>query len=442
MAENLLWPESHLSRKKGKIVSNGYAAQAALSVGLDKFIISKRFTGTKWTPPHSTELLDQQFAQNKRTLSSKVLADVVESLIGASYVTGGFPLASTCIRTLLPDEPWIPIPQATATLFAAAPSDTRIHTFPVLEKLIGYNFTKKMLLLDALTHVSYTGPLANCSYERLEFLGDAVLDYLISRRLFAHAPPLAHQQMHAVRTAMANGPFLTFRMFETTVVEQVVSPASLRAEDQHRCLWQYLRLSAPALGAAREAAVAQHETVRERVLEALGQEGRFPWHLLALTDPPKFLSDIVESVIGAIYVDSGGDFARCEAFIGRLGILDCLERILRDGVDCLHPKERLGHLAVEKEVQYEGVGVGGGEGEVGERGAGGKRMYSVQVRVGGEKVGGVVQGLKRLNAETVAAWKAVRIMEGMDDVETESGEEWFDADDGGGIALGGQVRLE
>ena len=220
---------------------------------------------------------------------------------------------------------------------------------------------------------------------------------------------------------MVNASFLAFRMFETTLEEENTTTA-FEEEIVHRALWQYMRHSSPTLTASREVAIAQHKEVREQILHALNHDKRFPWHLLSLTDVPKFLSDIVESVIGAIYIDSQGSIEACEIFVGKLGILGALEHILRNGIDCLHPKERLGHLAVEKSVHYV---------KVEEEKDGGSRAYRCQVKVGGENVGGVVEGVKRLNAETIAAWKAVNILESAMDVDMEmSGdEEWHDADE-------------
>jgi hypothetical protein len=112
-------------------------------------------------------------------------------------------------------------------------------------------------------------------------------------------------------------------------------------------------------------------------------------------------------------------------------LLDALERILRDGVDCLHPKERLGHLAVERSVQYA---------KLGEKNTGnenGKSVYKCQVKVGGREIGAPVEGVKKLNAETIAAWKACKILEGQGDVDVvmSSDEDWYDADEDGGIQL-------
>lgn len=435
MAENLTWPESFLTGKKGKIVSNGFLARATLAAGLDKFIITKRFTGAKWSPKYAGDVLGATTPAEKQSRSSKLIADVVESLIGVGYVLGGVPKAFICVQTLLPLERWTPIPKANDVLYQAAPTNLAVTNLDVLEPLIGYTFTKKMLLLEALTHASYTGPNAHCSYERLEFLGDAVLDYIISTRLYAQNPPLSHQKMHAMRTAMANAAFLTFSMFETTTPEKTVSKSTMQTEIRYRALWQFLRFGSPQLNATRDVALQQHTQIKDELIHALKHDQEFPWHLLARTNAPKFLSDIVESVIGAIYIDSHGDFSACEVFVRRLGILDSLDRILRDGVDCLHPKERLGHLAVERSVQYvrmnetaeDSIGLPPGM----------SRVYRCQVKVGGENVGGVVEGLTRLNAETVAAWKANKILRGNYDVNMESseGELFFDAKDEGGMML-------
>ncbi|KAH7122262.1 dicer-like protein 2 [Dendryphion nanum] len=450
-AAKLNWPEGYLTRKKGKIVSNGYLARATMSLGLDAFILTKRFTGNKWLPRFANDVLNPPAQCDPPVRSSKLLADVIESLIGTSYVIGGFPKAFTCVQTLLTQEKWTPIPEANITLYDAVPTGVEYSGSVILETLIGHTFTKKALLLEACTHASYNGPNANVrSYERLEFLGDAVLDYIISKRLYAHAPELSHQKMHAIRSSMANASFLAFRMLETTIQEPMTNKKTLEPEYQSRALYMYMRHSGGQLLRPREIALKQHNASRDVILAALHQDSRFPWHLFALNDAPKFLSDIVESALGAIYVDTKGDIEACENFVERLGILSALERILRDGVDCLHPKERLGHLAVEKSVQYVHInevemqgleGDGNKAEQVAVETEEKAKMYKVQVMLGGVEVGGAVEGLKRLNAETIAAWKAVGILEGKakEDVAMadESEDEWFDTEEGGGVALNG-----
>ncbi|KAF2027546.1 dicer-like protein 2 [Setomelanomma holmii] len=432
MANNLVQPESFLTSKKGKIVSNGFLARATMAAGLDRFIITKRFTGAKWSPRYINDLILDTNSEKTTDRSSKLLADVVESLIGVSYVIGGFDKAFRCIETLLPLEKWTSIPSAVVLLHEASPKGTFTAGIEVLENLIGYAFGQKGILLEALTHPSYKGPHVHCSYERLEFLGDAVLDYIVSKRLYAHESILPHQKMHAIRTATVNASFLAFHMFETTVAEEMTNKTTKQRESESRALWQFLRSGEPALINSRDLAIQQHQFARVQISAALEGDARYPWHVLALTTPPKFLSDIVESVIGAIYIDSHGDINACDVFVQRLGILGRLERILRDEVDCLHPKERLGHLAVEKDVRY--VCTKDAE-DVNDRSGG---TYSCQVQVGGANVGQVVRGLNKLNAETIAAWRAVEILEGQYGAalgDASEDDEFFDADDGGGVML-------
>ena len=52
------------------------------------------------------------------------------------------------------------------------------------EKIIGYKFKDKKLLLKALTHSSYSNEHRVESNERLEFLGDAVIEFIITERLY------------------------------------------------------------------------------------------------------------------------------------------------------------------------------------------------------------------------------------------------------------------
>lgn len=57
------------------------------------------------------------------------------------------------------------------------------------EEKIGYTFQDKALLVHALSHTSYTnehGMEKQASNERLEFLGDAIVDMVVSDYLYRH----------------------------------------------------------------------------------------------------------------------------------------------------------------------------------------------------------------------------------------------------------------
>lgn len=56
-----------------------------------------------------------------------------------------------------------------------------------IEEQLSYDFRNRALLAEALTHCSWPNPAVPC-YQRLEFLGDAVLDMLVTRHLY-HAHP-------------------------------------------------------------------------------------------------------------------------------------------------------------------------------------------------------------------------------------------------------------
>lgn len=54
-----------------------------------------------------------------------------------------------------------------------------------VEKIIGYKFKNNKLLVKALTHSSYSNEHRVESNERLEFLGDAVIEFIITEKLFS-----------------------------------------------------------------------------------------------------------------------------------------------------------------------------------------------------------------------------------------------------------------
>lgn len=67
--------------------------------------------------------------------------------------------------------------------------------FSQLEKKIGYEFKDKSLLVQAFKHPTYTDCREFPSYETLEFLGDAVIDYLIAR--FIHYDGVSRTKLSA-----------------------------------------------------------------------------------------------------------------------------------------------------------------------------------------------------------------------------------------------------
>ena len=127
-----------------------------------------------------------------------------------------------------------------------------------LEETIGYRFRNRKLLETALTHSSFANE-RNCSgeesYERLEFLGDSILGHITADFLYRQDPPIPEGRMTRLRAEL--------------VCEQSLHRIAQRLE-----LGKYMRL-----GRGEERTHG-----RER---------------------PSILADMVESVLAAMYLDSG-----------------------------------------------------------------------------------------------------------------------------------------
>ena len=74
-----------------------------------------------------------------------------------------------------------------------------INNFEIFENKIGYTFKDKSLLKTALTHTSYAYENKIESYERLEYLGDSILEFISSKYLFENYHNLTEGEMTKVR---------------------------------------------------------------------------------------------------------------------------------------------------------------------------------------------------------------------------------------------------
>jgi dsRNA-specific ribonuclease len=145
------WHKGYLLVRRASLVSNTRLARAALDAGLNVFILTKPFTARQWTPPLISAVENQRIGG--RNVLSKTLADVVEALVGASFVDGGLPVAITCIETFLLDY----LVQSPDSGFGGHPRSLNCMDSSIIAKaelLIGHQFLDKGLLLEALTHPS------------------------------------------------------------------------------------------------------------------------------------------------------------------------------------------------------------------------------------------------------------------------------------------------
>jgi ribonuclease-3 len=132
-----------------------------------------------------------------------------------------------------------------------------MREYQELEKRLGYTFKKKALIIEALTHKSYKKPYNN---ERLEFLGDAVLDLLVGEFLFHKFPDSDEGILSKIRASLVNESGFTLLARKIN-------------------LGEYIYLSA----------AEENNNGREK---------------------PSLLSNAFEAVIGAIYLEGGLEVVR------------------------------------------------------------------------------------------------------------------------------------
>lgn len=215
-----------------------------------------------------------------------------------------------------------------------------------LEQKIGYHFQDRALLLEATTHSSFSNEQKinkAKNYERLEFLGDAVLELTASDFLFAINPPMQEGKMTKTRAML--------------VCEQALAECARELE-----LGNYLRLGK-------------------------GEEGTGGRKRESIT------ADVVEAIIGAIYIDSGLEEAK--RFIQRF-ILSDLER-----KQLFHDSKTL----LQEMVQKNGIG------QISyvlleERGPEHDKSFLMEARLDDKKIGEGA-GRTKKSAEQQAAYQAL-----------------------------------
>ncbi len=113
-----------------------------------------------------------------------------------------------------------PEPAASSTLIArlrrfmarrfGSAAEPRDPSLDALQSRLGYQFRNHALLEEALTHPSYAQQERHRvpHYQRLEFLGDAVLNLILAERLFQDLPGVREGELARARSALGKGELL------------------------------------------------------------------------------------------------------------------------------------------------------------------------------------------------------------------------------------------
>jgi ribonuclease III len=145
------------------------------------------------------------------------------------------------------------------------------HKLEKLQRKLGFTFTNETLLQGALTHNSFLNRsdsvlLINSPFERMEFLGDSILGFVVAKELFSKFPELQEGLLSKMKSQIVSEKYLALKALELE-------------------LGEYIRMSP--------------EEIRN------GGKVR-----------PSILSDAMEALICAIYLDSG--MVKASAFIKKL----------------------------------------------------------------------------------------------------------------------------
>ncbi|KAJ2724912.1 Dicer-like protein 1 [Coemansia sp. Benny D115] len=244
-----------------------------------------------------------------------------------------------------------------------------------VEGVLGYTFKNRALLLEALTHCGVSD-LVSPSYQRLEFLGDAIIDYHVTRRYYDYLPELRPHRITLVKhVAVSNDLFgiilvcnglhryirhtsaalsESVRDYETrlTRVRSIWAasrgPECAEMEDEvdGDRVFSARRNSASGIGMSQQQDGENASEVRPtkckrtasppQERECDGVYSNLPPECWNMVQAPKVLGDVFESLIGAMYVDSGMDNAIAQMAYQKL-LCPFLDRFVDSGKLTLHP---------------------------------------------------------------------------------------------------------
>lgn len=305
MVRYLFYHEGQLTKCKNGIVCNNNLLTVGDALGLHRFICANPYV-----PAYFVPIGFRSDEQRDREISDNTISDVVEAILGAYFLYCGENLTKARKDVLVPfgivnlDSADLSIDLS--KLFPPK-LDVRELTplMPLVESvqhILQYRFKNSELLLEALTHSSFEHTTSRC-YQRLEFLGDAVLDLIIVTHLYHLEDELP--------------PGVISKWKSTIVSNEILGYALVRSG-----LHNFIRFSSVTLREDIENFIS-NVNLSSSIKDILyptscaavsGQTDVNPIGIGALT-PPKVLGDVFESVLGAIYIDSDGDISVARQFV-------------------------------------------------------------------------------------------------------------------------------
>ncbi|XP_020690291.1 endoribonuclease Dicer homolog 3a isoform X2 [Dendrobium catenatum] len=304
----LKFPKKHegqLSARRSQLVCNATLHKFGVQQNLQGYIRDAAFDPRHWVVPGQVSLhpvpckcgvdtlevpLDgQHVSEDKsivigkacdkghRWICSKTISDCAEALIGAYYVGGGLS-ASLAVLKWLGVETSLELEMVEEAIRPLSLRNylPKLDEIENLEKKVGYKFKTKGLLLEAMTHASQLELGGIWCYQRLEFLGDSVLDILITWLLFQRHTDIDPGELTDLRSALVNNDHFAQVAVKHKLQVHLLHGSGLLLEQ----ITEYVKLY-------EESRKDEHTSWQNRPLKA-----------------PKVLGDLVESIAGAILIDT------------------------------------------------------------------------------------------------------------------------------------------
>ena len=236
-------------------------------------------------------------------------------------------------------------------LFGRAPAARDgVPAVSATDTIFGYRFRNPQLLREALTHRSFANSVSlTPTYERLEFLGDSVLGLLVARHLFEQHPTFSEGDLTKAKAALVN-----LKTLGVVARRENLGKYILLSPEEERA------------GGRRRASI---------------------------------LSDVLEAVIGAVYLDGGIEAASA-----------LIDRVLIQNFDASDSKLLNANFKGDLLELLQGEGQGLPRYEVvNETGPDHEKVFTVAVYANGREVGHG-SGPNKKDAEQKAAREALNTL--------------------------------
>uniref|UniRef100_A0A0E0EZ43 Dicer-like protein 3b n=1 Tax=Oryza meridionalis TaxID=40149 RepID=A0A0E0EZ43_9ORYZ len=297
--------EGQLSDMRSKAVCNATLHKHGIWRSLQGYVRDNAFDPRRWVAPGQISLRpfpcncgietafvpshrryirdDPSFVVGKpcdrghRWMCSKTISDCVEALVGAYYVGGGIAAALWVMRWFGIDIKCdMKLLQEVKFNASHLCSLSKLNDIEELEAKLKYSFSVKGLLLEAITHPSLQELGVDYCYQRLEFLGDSVLDLLITRHLYATHTDVDPGELTDLRSALVSNENFAQAVVRNNIHSHLQHGSGILLEQ----ITEYVRSN----------------------LECQGKESEFLQH--ATCKVPKVLGDIMESIAGSVFIDT------------------------------------------------------------------------------------------------------------------------------------------